>query len=54
MPKGLRGFMLPVNDTSSPVVVIVTKQFLGAACRRDLLSKTLNEVRQQYDFFVWG
>jgi len=30
------------------------QQFLGSARRRDLFLKILDEVRQQYDFVVWG
>jgi putative transposase len=56
MPKGLRRYHY--QDGISRHFITCScyprLQFLGSARRRDLFLKILEEVRQKFDFVVWG
>jgi putative transposase len=54
MPKGLRRFHASGDRHFITCSCYRRQQFLGSARRRDLFLKILDEVRQQYDFVVWG
>jgi putative transposase len=54
MPKGLRRFHASGQRHFITCSCYRRQQFLGSAHRRDVFLKILDEVRQQYDFVVWG
>ena len=54
MPKGLRRFHASGQRHFITCSCYRRQQFLGSARRRDLFVKILEEVRQQFDFVVWG
>ena len=54
MPKGLRRFHASGQRHFITCSCYRRQQFLASARRRDLFLKILEEVRQQYDFVVWG
>src|SRR5712671_6299653 len=54
MPKGLRRFHASGQRHFITCRCYRRQQFLGSAHRRDVFLKNLDEVRQQYDFVVWG
>jgi REP element-mobilizing transposase RayT len=54
MPKGLRRFHASGQRRFITCSCYRRQQFLGSARRRDLFLNILDEVRQQYDFVVWG
>lgn len=54
MPRGLRRFHASGQRHFITCSCYRSQQFLGSARRRDLFVKILEEVRQQYDFVVWG
>ena len=51
--KDCAAFMAVANDTSS-LALLPSPEFPGSAHRRDVFLKILDEVRQEYDFVVWG
>jgi putative transposase len=54
MPKGLRRFHASGDRHFITCSCYRRQQFLGSARRRNVFLKILEEVRQQYDFVVWG
>jgi putative transposase len=54
MPKGLRRFHASGDRHFITCSCYRRQQFLGSALRRNVFLKILEEVRQQYDFVVWG
>jgi putative transposase len=54
MPKGLRRFHASGQRHFITCSCYRRQQFLGSARRRNVFLKILEEVRQQYDFVVWG
>ena len=54
MPKGLRRFHASGQRHFITCSCYRRQQFLGSARRRDLFLHILDELRQQYDFVVWG
>jgi REP-associated tyrosine transposase len=54
MPKGLRRFHASGQRHFITCSCYHRQPFLGSARRRDLFLTVLEQVRQQYDFVVWG
>src|SRR5882672_9835065 len=54
MPKGLRRFHASGQRHFITCSCYRRQQFLGSTRCRDLFLRILDEVRQQYDFVVWG
>jgi putative transposase len=54
MPKGLRRFHASGDQHFITCSCYRRQPFLGSARRRNLFLKILEEVRQKYDFVVWG
>ena len=54
MPKGLRRFHASGDRHFITCSCYRRQQLLGSARRRNLFLKILEEVRQKYNFVVWG
>jgi putative transposase len=54
MPKGLRRFHASGQRHFITCSCYRRQPFLGSVHRRDLFLEILEDVRQKYDFVVWG